>query len=167
MWLFDSLIFWISFGPLSDLLYRSKCHIEKESAVGSLVFAQLFIAGNSCQSKTFTSITLENIHKSSQISSKRISCCACITIFSMQLLFSACQEICRTELHTHSRQLLYASGALPTEAYSRQTQMQDNTILHVYQLLVSISKHASSHKVHTCKTLYFATHEAHCNAHLK
>ena len=53
---FGSLVLWISLGSPSDLLYRPNCSLL---IVGSLVFTQLFIAGNSRRGKRFMPITLK------------------------------------------------------------------------------------------------------------
>ena len=45
---FGSLAIWISLRSLPDLLHRSNSHVYKQFVMGKLVFACLWIAGNSC-----------------------------------------------------------------------------------------------------------------------
>lgn len=88
---FRSLVVWISLWPLSDLLYRSNCLCGKQSAVCTLVFAQLCIVGNRHRGEH---------KKPTQSSGKRISCCAYIAILEL-VCFSSCQKKSAEQSYTH------------------------------------------------------------------
>ena len=101
---FGSLVLQISLRLPSDFLYRSNCHVEKQSVVGSLVFAQLFIASKSCRGERFTHITLEYTLKLKiQSNQRQENTTLCLHSNFQRLVFSASREISGSELHTHTQ----------------------------------------------------------------